>query len=147
MFEVGRLCLKLAGRDAGKQCVVVQVVDATHVLIDGETRRRKVNISHLEPLEKTIEIKQEATHEDVVQVFKQVGLKPRTTKSKQAKPKPVRIRKVKAKHVPKKSAKPTVNKSTRVESQPNELSEVAPKESQQKPPQTPKLEKLKETTS
>ena len=27
MMEVGRLCLKIAGRDAGMKCVIVEVID------------------------------------------------------------------------------------------------------------------------
>ena len=47
MIEIGRLCVKIAGRDAGKKCVVVDVVNDNTVLIDGETRRRNCNIKHL----------------------------------------------------------------------------------------------------
>ena len=35
MLEVGRLCIKLAGRDAGKKAVVVENIDSNFVLIDG----------------------------------------------------------------------------------------------------------------
>ena len=38
MFQVGRLCIKIAGRDAGKKCVIVSVLDDVFVLIDGEWR-------------------------------------------------------------------------------------------------------------
>ena len=51
IFEVGRLCVKLAGRDSGKKCVVVEKVDQQYVLVDGATRRKKVNIRHFEPLD------------------------------------------------------------------------------------------------
>ncbi|MBS3162665.1 50S ribosomal protein L14e [Candidatus Woesearchaeota archaeon] len=57
MLEIGRVCVKLAGRDAGKTAVIVDVLSEPFVLIDGEVRRRKCNIKHLEPLERTIEIK------------------------------------------------------------------------------------------
>jgi large subunit ribosomal protein L14e len=99
LFDVGRVCLKLAGRDAGKQCVVVSVLDNTYVLVDGSTRRKKVNILHLEPLAGTLEIKDNASHEDVKVAFAKYGVtvvdtKPRNTanrvkkhkKKKQAKP-------------------------------------------------------------
>ena len=52
MLTVGRLCIKIAGRDAGKQCVIVDVLDHNKVLIDGLTRRRPCNILHLEPMNK-----------------------------------------------------------------------------------------------
>ena len=41
MIEVGRLCVKIAGRDAGKKCVITELIDEKLVMIDGETRRRK----------------------------------------------------------------------------------------------------------
>ena len=53
MFEIGRLCVKIAGRDAGLKCLVVEVIDDNYVLIDGQTRRRKCNIKHLEPVSYT----------------------------------------------------------------------------------------------
>ncbi len=73
MFEVGRLCIKLAGRDAGQKCVVVDVLKGKYVLIDGMTRRKKCNTIHLEPLDETLEIKKNAPHEDVVNAFKGLG--------------------------------------------------------------------------
>src|SRR3989344_3996604 len=57
MIEIGRLCLKTAGRDAGMKCVIVDILDDKFVLIDGQTRRRKCNILHLEPLKEVIKIK------------------------------------------------------------------------------------------
>ena len=47
MFEIGKTCLKIAGRDAGKLAVIIDVLDETYVMIDGEVRRRKCNIYHL----------------------------------------------------------------------------------------------------
>ena len=29
MIEVGRVCVKIAGRDAGKKCAVIKVLDDT----------------------------------------------------------------------------------------------------------------------
>lgn len=74
MIEVGRVCIKTAGRDAGLRCVVVENIDGRNVLIDGQTRRRKCNISHLEPLNETLNIKEKATHEEVVSAFKTLGI-------------------------------------------------------------------------
>lgn len=65
--------MKIAGRDAGKKCVIVDT-DKDRVLIDGETRRRKCNPAHLEPLEQTLEIKKGAEHADVVKAFKTIGV-------------------------------------------------------------------------
>ena len=93
MIEIGRLCLKIAGRDAGLKCIIVDILDDKFVLIDGETRRRKCNILHLEPLKDTIKIKKKASHEDVKKEFEKLGLKSRETKPKQKTEKPRKKRK------------------------------------------------------
>ena len=90
MFEVGRLCVKTAGRDAGRKCVVTDVINPHYVMIDGETRRRKCNIAHLEPLATTIKIAKGASHEEVQKEFEKLGLQPRSTKPKQKAEKPVK---------------------------------------------------------
>lgn len=73
MLEVGRLCIKTAGRDAMSHCVVVEVIDSTYVLVDGNTRRRKVSINHLEPLNKTLDVKAGASSEDVKKALEKEG--------------------------------------------------------------------------
>ena len=93
MIEIGRLCLKIAGRDAGLKCIIVDVLDDKFVLIDGETRRRKCNILHLEPLKDTIKIKKKASHEDVKKEFEKLGLKSRETKPKKKGERPMKRRK------------------------------------------------------
>jgi large subunit ribosomal protein L14e len=80
MFEVGRLCVKLAGRDAGNTCVVVDVIDDKTVLIDGNVRRRKCNILHLEPLNDTLKIKKGATTSEVKKIMVSAKLKVIETK-------------------------------------------------------------------
>ena len=64
MISVGSICIKNRGRDAGKECVVMSLVDANYVeiLSAGRKKRRKVNIRHLEPLGERIELK--ATDEE-----------------------------------------------------------------------------------
>ncbi|MBI2573203.1 50S ribosomal protein L14e [Candidatus Woesearchaeota archaeon] len=84
LFEVGRVCMKIAGRDAGKHCVIVETVDDRFVVVDGQTRRRKVNILHLEPLGQTLSLGAKASHEQVVKAFSGLGItvgtsKPRAT--------------------------------------------------------------------
>jgi len=97
MMEIGRLCVKITGRDAGKRCVVVDTMENNLVLIDGETRRRKCNVNHLEPLEKVIKIKKKASHSDIEAEFKKLGLEPRSTKPKPKTERPKKVRKVKPK--------------------------------------------------
>ena len=98
MIEVGRLCVKVAGRDAGLKGVIVDIIDDTYVLIDGEVRRRKCNIKHLEPLPKKLNISKGASHEEVVKAFKEelkIEIKERKPKEQKEKPKKQRKHKVK----------------------------------------------------
>ena len=82
LFDVGRLVVKIAGRDAGKKAVVVEVFDNTYVLIDGATRRKKVNVLHLEPLAEFLPINSGASHDDVKKVFTELGINVWETKAK-----------------------------------------------------------------
>ena len=93
MIEIGRLCVKIAGRDAGKKGVIVDILDDKYVLIDGETRRRKVNIQHIEPLNQVIKIGKNASHEEVAKALDELGIKARVTKPKPATQKPKAKRK------------------------------------------------------
>ena len=70
MYEIGRLCVKIAGRDANKKAVIIDKIDDKHVLIDGQVRRRKCNVKHLEPLGKVFEIGKNASHTKVKDIFK-----------------------------------------------------------------------------
>ena len=94
LFKVGRLCMKLAGRDAGQKCVVVETLDDAYVIIDGSTRRRKVNINHLEPLNQILSLKNKASHTEVETIFKELNLPVFNTKKKESKERP-RTQKIK----------------------------------------------------
>lgn len=75
VMEVGRVCVKLAGREAGKRCVIVDVIDRTHVLVSGPgTKRRRCNIKHLEPLPHKLEIAKGASDDDIKRAFEAAGL-------------------------------------------------------------------------
>jgi len=99
--------MKIAGRDAGKKCIIISAVEKGNlVLIDGETRRKKCNVAHLEPLKQSFTVKDNATHNDIVDLFKKelkITLKEKKSKPKTERPK--RIRKPKVKPEPKKSKK------------------------------------------
>ncbi len=57
-IEVGRICMKISGREAGEKCVIVDIIDDKFVEIVGSAvKNRRCNIKHLEPLEQTMEIK------------------------------------------------------------------------------------------
>lgn len=97
MIEVGRICVKIAGRDAGLKCVIVEVLDKNYVMIDGQTRRRKCNVLHLEPLDEVVKIKAKASHTDVASEFKKLDIEIRETKPKKAAERPKKVRKKKKK--------------------------------------------------
>lgn len=85
MLEVGRVCIKILGREAGKKCVVVGNVDKNFVLVDGEIRRRKCNIHHLEPLDLMLKIKKDASNDEIIDALAKAGLKIEKKKPKQKK--------------------------------------------------------------
>ncbi|NYB26314.1 MAG: 50S ribosomal protein L14e [Methanobacteriaceae archaeon] len=59
-IEVGRICVKLAGREAGEKCVIIEVIDDKFVEVVGTAvKNRRCNVKHLEPLEETMEVKSE----------------------------------------------------------------------------------------
>ncbi|MBS7646492.1 MAG: 50S ribosomal protein L14e [Candidatus Bathyarchaeia archaeon] len=78
-IEVGRICVKVSGREAGRKCVIVDIIDKNFVLVTGPknvtgVRRRRANINHLEPLADKIDIKRGASDEEVVEALKTKGL-------------------------------------------------------------------------
>jgi len=93
-MEVGQVCLKIAGRDAGKKCVVLSV-EKNLVLIDGETRRRKVNVLHVFPINQTVNVKKEASHQEVVKALgiTELSKQKKEKKAQTQRPKNVRVKK------------------------------------------------------
>ncbi len=138
MIEPGRLCTKIAGRDAGKRCVIVEKLDDNFVIIDGETRRRKCNVKHLEPSEETLDIKHGASHDEVAKEFKKIGTELKETKPRQPKPKQKQVRAAERKKMnPKEDKKkPTKKESADTEKK----TEEQPKKKESDPKET-KLEK------
>ena len=108
-MKTGQLCVKLAGRDAGKKCVIVEVLDKNFVTIDGNVRRRKCNKIHLIPLKETVDIKKKASHSEVITAFKKLKLNVWETKPKKAGERPRKIRK--GKTAEEKEAQKTVKKA------------------------------------
>lgn len=90
IYDIGRVCVKIAGRDAGKQCVVIEQIDDKYVLVDGQTRRRKCNVAHLEPTKKTLDVKSGSDHDAIVKAFDGIGIKIATIKAKET---PSRLKK------------------------------------------------------
>lgn len=78
-IEVGRICVKIAGREAGRKCVIVDIIDENYVLVTGPkkvngVKRRRCNINHLEALDKKIDIGKGASDEEVAKVLEKEGL-------------------------------------------------------------------------
>ena len=95
-MDIGRVCVKTAGKDAGKTVVVVEKLDSHFVVIDGPIKRKRCNIFHLEPTTKLITLKDKAPHADVVKAFKQLGIEITEKKSKTSKgPRPKRQKRIK----------------------------------------------------
>ena len=70
-IDIGRICVKLSGREAGKKCIVVDIVDKNFVLATGPkqlngVRRRRVNINHLEPTATKIDVRKGETDEELM---------------------------------------------------------------------------------
>lgn len=76
--EVGRVCVKVVGRETGKKCVVVDVIDKNFALVTGPkkvtgVKRRRANIDHIEPTKLKVAIKRGATDEEIVQALTEAG--------------------------------------------------------------------------
>lgn len=73
-IDIGRICVKLTGREAGKKCIIVDIVDRNFVLITGPkpvngVKRRRVNTDHIEPTEKKIKIKRGENDEALMKIL------------------------------------------------------------------------------
>jgi len=108
-MEVGRVCIKTAGRDAGNIAIVLSKPKGQYVMIDGNVRRKKCNLRHLEPTEKVIKLKENASTEDVLGAMKKEGIEIRqktvSKKEKKRTAKPKRQRKTKKQEKPKTETK------------------------------------------
>ena len=109
MIKVGRLIVKLAGRDAGLKVVIVDILEEGYILVDGQVRRRKCNILHVEPLDKIIKIKKGASHEEIVEALKTIGVEVKKKKKKD------KVKTEKPKKQRKANKKPEVEEETPVE--------------------------------
>jgi ribosomal protein L14E/L6E/L27E/ribosomal protein L34E len=104
LLEVGRVCIKNSGREAGSYCVIVEKKDDNFVIIDGQVKRRRCNIDHLIALDKKLDIKKGAATAEVIKGLKEMGVE---VKSKKEVKKPKEVKKEK----PKKETKKTVKKA------------------------------------
>lgn len=73
-IDVGRICVKLVGREAGKKCIIVDVVDKNFVLVTGPkqlngVKRRRVNVNHVEITERKVNIKRGESDEELAKAL------------------------------------------------------------------------------
>jgi len=65
-MEVGRVCTKLLGREADKNCVIIEIVNKNFVVVSGPkeltgVKRRRCNLKHLEPWDVKINVEKGAS--------------------------------------------------------------------------------------
>ena len=67
-MEIGSVCIKLCGREAGEKAVVIGKVDEKYVSVMGpKVRKRKCNIAHLFPTGKTIKVTKSVTQKELAE--------------------------------------------------------------------------------
>jgi large subunit ribosomal protein L14e len=76
VYDIGTVCVKLLGREAGCLVVIVEVIDKNYALIDGPkpVRRRRCNFNHLVPTADKVEIKKTSSKEDIVKAIEKAKL-------------------------------------------------------------------------
>ena len=77
-LDVGRICMKVAGREAGRYCVVLKKLDKQFVLVTGPkdltgVKRRRCNIDHLEATGDSLSVKEEASETEVIKAYEKIG--------------------------------------------------------------------------
>ena len=77
-IEVGRICLKLAGRESGKKCIIVEVIDKGFVVVTGPkivtgVKRRRASINHIAPLKDRIGINRGSSDDEVTKALETAG--------------------------------------------------------------------------
>ena len=56
VYDVGQVCVKLLGREAGYLCTIVEVIDQNFALVEGlNVKRRRCNFKHLSPTKYMLE--------------------------------------------------------------------------------------------
>jgi large subunit ribosomal protein L14e len=78
-MEIGQVCVKTVGKEKGKYCVLVKKVDENFVIVSGPkaltgVKRRRANVIHLQPLQYKLDIKEDASDEEILEAWKKSGL-------------------------------------------------------------------------
>ena len=77
-IEIGRICVKTAGREAGHRCVIVDIIDKNFVLITGPKalsgiKRKRVNVNHLDVTAEKVDISKGESDETVAKALDAAG--------------------------------------------------------------------------
>jgi large subunit ribosomal protein L14e len=78
-LPTGRVCMKIAGRESGKYCVVLKKENEAFALVTGPkiltgVKKRRCNVEHLEPLPHTLEINENSSDEEIIAAYRKAGL-------------------------------------------------------------------------
>ena len=144
LFDTGRLCVKTAGREAGKLCVVLDKAEKDFVLVTGPrvltgVRKRKCNVEHLEPLPNKLKIKSDSTDNEILDAIKKEDSL--LQKFKLTVPSAEDIRKLEVQRAEKEAAKTEREKKLQEAKKPE-----PPKETYKAPEEAKKTEQKKEDT-
>ena len=79
LIEVGRIVIKTNGRKTLLKGVIVDIIDQNYVLVTGPfeltgLKRKRQNIKHIEPTNKLLKIKREASYAEVMKAIKAQNL-------------------------------------------------------------------------
>ncbi len=155
MIDVGRICMKTAGRESGKFCVILDVLEDGFVLVTGPkaattVKRRKCSIHHVEPTPETVKIKKNASDDEVLAEYKKAGLFKKldvreptakdVEKAKEAERKRATAAKA-AKEKPKAENKPEKKKEAKAEPKEEPKEEKKPEPKAEKKEEKPKEKK------
>ena len=80
---IGQVCVKITGRESGRHCVIVDALDDNFVTVDGNVKRRRCNIDHLEFLNKKVNIVKGASTEQVIEALKKINVEIMTRTKKE----------------------------------------------------------------
>src|SRR3989344_523850 len=109
MVKIGDVVMKIAGRDAGRVGIVTEDLGKGFFMVDGDTRKKKVNVKHIEFLGKEGRVGKGSTREELRKEINNLGFKvnkhgqPRV--KKELHQKPAILPKAKTVEKPKKEAK------------------------------------------
>jgi large subunit ribosomal protein L14e len=74
VFDIGRVCRKTSGLDAGKLCVVLSKDKNFATIVGPNIKKTKVNLRHLEPLPNMVKAGKDASQAEATELLKNEGL-------------------------------------------------------------------------